>query len=123
MLPNDLTEDIIKRLNYIRGQLGGIEKMFHNGKDPKQIINQFKAAEEALKKTHFLLLDEVFRKGLAIQLVEVMNACPGNCQEAEKIEFLKKQFPQLELDELTDKMNEVEEINKRMAKNNENKEE
>lgn len=121
MLPKDLTEDIIKRLSYIKGQIGGIEKMFNDGKEPNQIINQFKAAEAALNKAHFLLLDEVFRKGLAIQLVEVMNACPGNCQEAEKIEYLKKKFPQLELDELTGKMKEVEEINNRMKKNNEKK--
>lgn len=122
MLPKDLTADIIKRLNYIKGQIGGIEKMFNEGRDPNQIIIQFKAAEEALNKAHFLLLDEVFRKCLALQLVEVMNACPGNCQEAEKIAFLKKKFPQLELTEITDKMKEVEEINKRMIKNNEKEE-
>ena len=54
---------------------------------------QFKAADQALQNAHFLLLDEVFRKSLALQLVEVLNACPGNCQDAERIEFLKKQFP------------------------------
>lgn len=123
MLPKDLTNDIIKRLSYIKGQLGGIEKMFNEGKDPNQIIHQFKAAEEALNKAHFLLLDEVFRKGLALQLVEVMNACPGNCQEAEKITFLKKKFPELELNEITDKMREVKEISERMSRQKENNEE
>ncbi|MEJ7831052.1 MAG: metal-sensitive transcriptional regulator [Segetibacter sp.] len=118
MLPKDITEDVIKRIKTVKGQLGGIEKMLDDGKDPNQIINQFKAAEEALNKAHILLLDEVFRKGLALQLADVMNACPGNCQDAEQIAFLKKKFPQLELDEITNKMQEVKEINERMIKNN-----
>jgi DNA-binding FrmR family transcriptional regulator len=118
MLPKDITEDVIKRLRYIKGQIGGIEKMLDEGKDPNEIINQFKASEEALNKAHFLLLDEVFRKGLAIQLSEVIKACPGNCQEVDKIAFLKEKFPQLELDELTQKMKEVDGINERMVKNN-----
>jgi DNA-binding FrmR family transcriptional regulator len=118
MLPKDITEDVIKRIRTVKGQLGGIEKMFEDGKDPNQIINQFKAAEEALNKAHFLLLDEVFRKGLALQLADVMSACPGNCQEADKIAFLKEKFPQLELEEITDKMKEVNGINERMIKNN-----
>lgn len=118
MLPKDITEDVIKRIKTVKGQLAGIEKMFEEGKDPNQIINQFKAAGEALNKAHFLLLDEVLRKGLALQLADVMKACPGNCQEADKIAFLKEKFPQLELEEITDKMKEVDAINKRMIKNN-----
>lgn len=118
MLPNDITEDVIKRLHYIKGQLGGIEKMLQESKDPDQIINQFKAAEQALNKAHFLLLDEVLRKGLALQLADVIKACPGNCQDAEKIAFLQEKFPQLELSEITGKIKEVESINERMIKNN-----
>jgi len=53
MLPKDIIEDVCKRLRFIKGQLGGIEKMLNNGKEPKEIINQFKAAEEALNKAHF----------------------------------------------------------------------
>lgn len=122
MLPKELTGDIINRLHYVKGQLEGIEKMINEGKDPDKIIIQFKASEEGLSKAHFLLLDEVFRKGLALKLVEVMNACPGNCQEAEKIDFLKKKFPDIELNELTQKIKEVDEINERM-KINQKKEE
>lgn len=117
MLPSELTGDIINRLHYVKGQLDGIEKMIKEGKDPEKIIIQFKASEEGLTKAHFLLLDEVFRKGLALQLVEVMNACPGNCQEAEKIKFLKKKFPDLTPDEVALKMKEVKGINERMKLN------
>ena len=122
MLPKDITEDVITRIKTIKGQLGGIEKMLGEGKDPNKIIIQFKAAEQALNKAHILLLDEVFRKGLALQLADAMNTCPGNCQEAEKIAFLKKKFPQLELDEIAGKIQEVKEINERMVKNNIKKE-
>lgn len=114
MLPKESTEDVIRRLRYIKGQLGGIEKMLDEGKEPDQIINQFKAAEEALHKAHFLLLDEVFRKGLALQLSEAIQACPGNCGEAAKIAFLKEKFPHLALSEITGKIKEVEGIHERM---------
>jgi len=117
MLPKDIIEDVCKRLRFIKGQLGGIEKMLNNGKEPKEIINQFKAAEEALNKAHFLLLEDVFRKGLALQLSVVIKACPGNCQDADKIAFLQKKFPQLEIGEITGKMKEVKDINDRMIKN------
>ena len=118
MFPKDITEDVIKRIRTIKGQLGGIEKMLDEGKDPNQIVNQFKAAVEGLNKAHFLLLDEVFRKSLALQLTDVMNACPGNCQDAEQIAFLKEKFPQLALTEITDKIGEVKDINERMMLNN-----
>ncbi len=118
MIPKDIVHDVIKRLHFVKGQLGGIEKMLVDDKEPNAIINQFKAAEEALNKAHFLLLDEVFRKSLALQLSDVIKACPGHCQDAEKIAFLQDKFPQLQHGEITIKIREVEDINKRMIKNN-----
>jgi CsoR family transcriptional regulator, copper-sensing transcriptional repressor len=119
MLPSELTGDLKKRLSTIRGQIEAIIKMLDEGKDPDQILNQFKAADQGLQKAHFLLLDEVFRKSLALKLVKVMNACPGNCPDAQKIELLKEQFPLLEETDLTDKMKEISEISERLAKYNE----
>jgi DNA-binding FrmR family transcriptional regulator len=122
MLPKELTGDLKKRLGFIKGQIEGITKMIDEDKDPDQILLQFKAADQALQNAHFLLLDEVFRKSLALSLVDVLNTCPGNCQDAEKIEFLQKQFPKLQLDEITSKMKEISEIGERLAKyNSENK--
>ncbi|MEJ7822192.1 MAG: metal-sensing transcriptional repressor [Chitinophagaceae bacterium] len=89
---------MVKRLSTIKGQIQGIIKLIDEDKDPEQSLNQFKAADNGLQKTHHLLLDEVFRKSLALKLVQVMNACPGNCQDADKIEFMKEQFPMLEFD-------------------------
>lgn len=120
MLHKDLTADLVKRLSMIKGQLGGIIKMLDEDKDPDQILNQFKAADRALQKAHYLLMDEVFRKSLALKLVQVMNACPGNCQDAEKIEYMKQQFPMLGFDQLTTKIKEINAIDKRLEEYNKN---
>lgn len=119
MLSSEFTGDLNKRLKFIKGQIDGIIRMVEEGKYPDQIWNQFKAADQALQKAHFLLLDEVFRKSLALKLVKVMNACPGNCPDAPKIELLKEQFPILQDGELTHKIKEINEIGDRLAKYNE----
>jgi DNA-binding FrmR family transcriptional regulator len=120
MLVKELTGDLVKRLSTIKGQIEGIIKMIEEEKEPDQILNQFKAADQGLQKAHHLLLDEVFRKSLALKLVQVMNACPGNCQDAEKIEYMKEQFPMLEFDQLTTQIKEVNAIDKRLEKHNKN---
>lgn len=107
MLPHDLTKDITTRLKSINGQIEGLIRMLENDEDPENILTQFKAAEKGLDKAYFLLLDEVYRKALAIRIVEVVNACPGNCGNEDKIEFIRKQFPTFTLDELTQKMKEI----------------
>ncbi len=116
MLPKDLTKDIIVRLSSIGGQVEGIIKMLKDGKNPDQILNQFRAAQKALDKAHYLLLDEVYRKALAIRIAGALEACPGNCGNEERIEIIRQQFPSLSLDELTDKMAEMTEIEKRLER-------
>ncbi len=49
-----------------------------------------------------------------------MNACPGNCQDAEKIEYMKQQFPIFEFDQLTTQIKEVNVIDKWLEKHNKN---
>ena len=120
MLLKELTGDLVKRLSTIKGQIEGIIKMIEEEKEPDQILNQFKAADQGLQKAHYLLMDEVFRKSLALKLVQVMNACQGNCQDAEKIEYMKEQFPMLEFDQLTTQIKEVNAIDKRLEKHNKN---
>jgi len=120
MLPGELTGDLKKRLSTVRGQIEGILKMIDNDADLDKILVQFKAADQGLQKAHYLLMDEVFRKSLALKLVQVMNACPGNCQDAEKIEYMKQQFPMLEFDQLTTKIKEINAIDKRLEEYNKN---
>lgn len=120
MLPSELTGDLKKRLSTVKGQIEGIVKMLDEETDPDKILVQFKAADKGLQKAHYLMMDEVFKKTLALKLVQVMNACPGNCEDAEKIEYMKQQFPMLEFDQLTTQIKEVNAIDKRLEKHNKN---
>ena len=95
-LPTDLILDIKTRLKTLSGQINGIVKMLDEGEDPEQINIQFKSIDKGIQKAHYLLLDEVYRKTLAIKISETVEACPGNCGNEERIEFIRKQFPDLE---------------------------
>lgn len=110
MLPRDLTKELKDRLSTIRGQIEGLTKMLDESDDPAQILNQFKAVSQGFQKAEHLLLDEVFRKSLAIRIAMALETCPGNCGQEEKIDSIRKQFPGLNLYELTDKMKEMESI-------------
>jgi DNA-binding FrmR family transcriptional regulator len=119
MLPKDLTRDLKSRLNMLAGQLHGIVKMLDaDPTESEQILRQFKAVTNGLSSAEHLLLDEVFRKSLALQLVDVVGACPGDCQDAERIEQLRQQFPSLTENELTQKMQELREIGGRLEQYN-----
>lgn len=114
MLPKDLTKDVKTRLQSIKGQLEGLIKMLDEGKDPEKILVQFKAAKSGLDKAHYLLLDETFRKSLAIKIAETSEACPGNCGNEDNIELLRQQFPVIEADDLTEKMKEISRFKKHL---------
>jgi len=114
MIPRDLSKDIKTRLQSINGQIGGLIKMLDEDTDPEKILLQFKAAQKGLDKAHFLLLDEVYRKALAIKISETIDACPGDCGNEDRIEFIRKRFPDLELDTLTTQMKEIDILRKRI---------
>ena len=120
-LPSDLVSDIKTRLRTLSGQINGIMKMLDEGTDPEQINVQFKSIDKGIQKAHYLLLDEVYRKALAIGIVKAANSCPGNCGNEEKIEFLKKEFPRLQLSELATKLKEIQTIENRLREFNEKK--
>ena len=121
MLQKDLVKEIKNRINSVKGQLDGVVRMLDNNNDPEKILIQFKAARKALESAEFLLLDETFRKSLAIKLSETMEACTGDCGQENTIEMFRKQFPHLGLDELTKKMEEVQAVYEQMKKNQEKK--
>ena len=123
MIPRDLSKDIKTRLQSINGQIGGLIKMLDEDTDPEKILMQFKAAQKGLDKAHFLLLDEVYRKTLAIKISETIDACPGDCGNQDRIEFIRKRFPDFELDTLTAQMKEIDILRKRIDDINLDKEE
>src|SRR5690606_10754041 len=113
-LPQDLIRNIKTGLKSVIGQLKEITRMLDDGREPEQILIQFKAVQHAVNKSHFLLLDETYRKALAIKIVETVDACPGNCGNEGKIEYLRQQFPDLSLDDLSQKLKEISELRKRI---------
>lgn len=110
MLPKNLTRDLKTRLKTIKGQVEGVIKMLDESNNPTQILNQFKAVNKGFEKAQHLLLDEVFRKTLAMKIAGALERCPGNCGQEEKIAIIRNQFPELGLYELTDKMKEIDKI-------------
>ena len=120
-LPSDLISDIKTRLKILSGQINGIVKMLDDGKDPEQINIQFKSIDKGIQKAHYLRLDEVYRKALAIGIVKAVDSCPGNCGNEYKIEYLKREFPNLELSDLTDKLKEIQTIENRLKNYNKKK--
>ncbi|CAN5888573.1 hypothetical protein BH24BAC1_BH24BAC1_14760 [soil metagenome] len=110
MLPKNLTKDLKDRLKSVKGQVEGILKMLDEEKDPDQILNQFKAVKQAFDNAQFLLLDEVFRKTMALKIAQALDACPGDCGQEERIEIIRRQFPELGIEELTAKMKEINAI-------------
>jgi len=120
-LPSDLISDIKTRLKTLSGQINGIVKMLDDGKDLEQINIQFKSIDKGIQNAHYLLLDEVYRKALAIGIVKAVDSCPGNCGNEDKIEYLKSEFPNLELSDLTDKLKEIQTIESRLKNYSEKK--
>lgn len=118
-LPLDLTLDIITRLKTLSGQINGVIKMLNEDKDPEQISIQFKSIDKGIQKAHYLLLDEVYRKALAIGIVKAVDSCPGNCGDEDKIGNLKSEFSNFKLDELTEKLKEIQAIENRLKQHNE----
>jgi DNA-binding FrmR family transcriptional regulator len=110
MLPKNLTKDLKDRLKSVKGQVEGILKMLDEETDPDQILNQFKAVKQAFDNAQFLLLDEVFRKTMALKIAQALDACPGDCGQEERIEIIRRQFPELGIEELTAKMKEINAI-------------
>jgi DNA-binding FrmR family transcriptional regulator len=117
------TRDLKKRLHYIKGQIEGIERMLDDERDANDIYIQFKAIEGALQKAIYVVLDESLRRELALKIVKVVDACPGNCQHADKIEFIRNEFPKLELKQIGQLISEMYKIDENLKKLNENSEE
>lgn len=66
-------------------------------------------------------MDEAYRKALAIGIVKAVDSCPGDCGNEAKIEYLKAEFPNLELADLTTKLKEIQTIETRLKDYNEKK--
>ena len=96
--------EIVKRLHYIKGQLAGVEKMLEDDRLVKDVYTQLKAAERALHQAIYGVLEDQLKKHFAEVLAERLALCPGDCDDAERLQFLKSEFVKLDLKELIDEL-------------------
>ena len=55
-LPDEVIDDIRKRLHRVSGQLAGIERMLDDGRECRDVVNQLSAATKALEQAGFRLV-------------------------------------------------------------------
>ena len=108
MQKNISNKNLINRINNLIGQLHGIIKMLDNENDPNKILHQFNAAEKALEGARDFLVDDIYRKILALKLSLAIESCPGNCGQEDLIDKLKKDFPNLTPDEVIFSIKDIE---------------
>jgi len=96
--------EILKRLHYIKGQLRGIEKMFDDDRSVKEVYAQLKAVEKGLHEAIYGVLDGQLKKHFAEVLAERLALCPGDCDDAERLQFLKTEFANLDVKGVIDEL-------------------
>lgn len=63
--PDEVTEDVQKRLRRAEGQLRGVQRLLDEGADCKDVITQLTAAQAALHRTGLRLVSAGMRHCLA----------------------------------------------------------
>jgi DNA-binding FrmR family transcriptional regulator len=82
-LPDEVTDDVRKRLRRVAGQVQGIERMLDEGRDCKEVVGQISAATKALEQAGFRLVaagltycleqpEEAEAEGYALDAVQKM---------------------------------------------------
>jgi DNA-binding FrmR family transcriptional regulator len=82
-IPEDVIDDIRRRLHRVSGQLAGVERMLDDGRECKDVVTQISAATRALEQAGFKLVaagltyclahpDEAEAAGYPLDVVEQM---------------------------------------------------
>ena len=82
-LPDEVVEDVRKRLRRVAGQVQGIERMLDQGRECRDMVTQISAATKALEQAGFRLVaagltycldkpDEAAADGYPLETVEKM---------------------------------------------------
>lgn len=82
-LPDDVVDDVRKRLRRVAGQVQGVERMLDDGRECRDVVAQLSAATKALEQAAFKLVasglaycvehpDEAAADGYAIEQVQRM---------------------------------------------------
>ncbi len=104
---------ITKRLHYLQGQLKGIERMVNEERPVQEVFNQLNAVEQGVHTTIHNVLEDQLKMHLAEVLSVRLAACPGNCSDAERLQYTKKQFAELDFKQI---VQSIDWLNKREEK-------
>ena len=55
-LPEDVVDDVRKRLRRVAGQVQGVERMLEEGRECREVVAQLSAATKALEQAGFKLV-------------------------------------------------------------------
>jgi DNA-binding FrmR family transcriptional regulator len=55
-LPDDVVDDVRKRLRRVAGQVQGVERMLEEGRECRDVLTQLSAASKALEQAGFRLI-------------------------------------------------------------------
>ncbi len=55
-LPDDVVDDVRKRLRRVAGQVQGVERMLEEGRECRDVVTQLSAASKALEQAGFRLV-------------------------------------------------------------------
>ena len=89
---------VTQQLKALAGQLEGVRTLLaapDTGLD--MLFQQFRVVEGVAHRAVAQVLDELFRKKLALALVAAQDACSGECDYCDRVERLKKEFAGLDL--------------------------
>lgn len=104
----NLTKTLRTQLKTLRGQIDSVLKMAEENRSQEEVLAQLKSARSQMETAYQTYFDEVLRKSLALRIAELVDRCPGNCGKEDKVEFIRREFPSLEWDQLLEKLKEAE---------------
>jgi len=55
-LPDEVVDDVRKRLRRVAGQVQGVERMLEEGRECREVVDQLSAATKALEQAGFRLI-------------------------------------------------------------------
>ena len=116
MISADLTKNTKIAIKTAIGQLNYVLGKVDDEQQTENVLLQLKAVQAILTKTTFGLLDDTYRKALAEKISSAYQNCPGNCGNEKTIKRLRKLFPDFELEEVTEKLKEAQEIENQLKK-------
>jgi len=72
--PEDVNDDVLKRLRRLEGQIRGVQRMIEEGQDCADVITQLSACKAALDKVGYRLVVAGMRHCAAVQSGGVVDA-------------------------------------------------